>query len=111
MLHYLFAFLVGGTLTVLITYFEASGFPLVSRLAALFPIFTWLSYIFIGKLAGGNSISQHALFVLLGTLFAWVPYMFIIYYFAPKIGSEKTIILGLAVFVILALIFIKIYKG
>ena len=51
-MEYIFAFFVGGAITVLVTYFEASGFPLLSRLAALFPIFTWLSYIFIGNLSG-----------------------------------------------------------
>ena len=109
-IEYVFAFLVGGAVTVAITYFEASGYPLVSRLAALFPIFTWLSYLFIGKLSGGKAVSQHALFVLLGTIVAWLPYMFVIYYFAPKIGAMKAVLLGLVVFIILAVLFIKFYK-
>lgn len=109
MIEYIFAFLVGGLITLLITYLEANGSPKLSELAALFPIFTWVSYLFIGKLAGASQVSRHSLFVLLGTLFAWVPYMLIIYYFAPRIGATKAIILGLAVFLILAGIFIKIY--
>lgn len=108
--QYIFAFLAGGAVTVAITYFETSGFPLISRLAALFPIFTWLSYLFIGKLAGGRAVSQHALFVLLGTIVAWLPYMFAIYYFAPKIGATKAVLLGIVIFVILAVLFIKFYK-
>ena len=109
-MEYIFAFLVGGTLTVLITYFEASGSPFLSRLAALVPIFTWLSYLFIGKLSGASAVSKHSLFVLLGTIVAWIPYMFIIYYFAPKIGSSKAIVLGLIVFTVLATLFVKFYK-
>ena len=101
-MEYIFAFLVGGTITVLITYFEASGFPLLSRLAALFPVFTWLSYLFIGKLSGDTEVSRHSLFVLLGTIVAWIPYMFIVYYFAPKIGSTKAVLAGLVTFVVLA---------
>jgi len=110
LLEYIFAFLVGGSITAAITYFEASGYPLVSRLAALFPIFTWLSYIFIGNIAGNKEVSQHALFVLLGTIVAWIPYMLTIYYFAPKIGAMKAVLLGLVVFIILAVLFIKFYK-
>ncbi len=110
MVEYIFAFLVGGVVTVLITYFETSGFPLLSRLAALFPIFTWLSYLFIGRLSGAEAVSKHALFVLLGTIVAWLPYMLVIYYFAPKIGSGKAVMLGLLVFIILAAVFIKFYK-
>ncbi len=109
-MNYIFAFLVGGIVTVAITYFEISGFPLLSRLAALFPIFTWLSYLFIGRLDNGKAVSEHALFVLLGTIAAWLPYMFVIYYFAPKIGSDKAVFLGLLVFIILAVFYIKLYK-
>jgi uncharacterized membrane protein (GlpM family) len=109
--EYIFAFFVGGAITAAITYLEASGLPLLSRLAALFPIFTWLSYLFIGKIAGPEAVSKHALFVLLGTLFAWLPYMFVIYYFSPKIGPTSAILLGLTVFIILAMVFIRIYPA
>lgn len=110
MSEYIFAFFAGGAITVAITYFEASGYPLLSRLAALFPVFTWLSYLFIGRIAGPDAVSKNALFVLWGTIFAWLPYMFVIYYFAPRIGSTRAVALALAVFIILAIIFIKIYK-
>jgi uncharacterized membrane protein (GlpM family) len=111
MAEYIFAFLVGGAITAAITYFEASGWPLVSRLAALFPIFTWLSYLFIGKIAGSEAVSRHALFVLLGTIVAWLPYMFVIYYFSPRIGSTPAIMLGLTVFTVLAIAFTLMYPA
>jgi len=107
---YIFAFLAGGLVTLAITYFEASGWPIISRLAALFPIFTWLSYLFIGKLAGDEAVSRHALFILLGTIFTWLPYMLVIYLFAPRIGTMKAVMFGLLVFAILAIIFIKLYR-
>lgn len=109
MAEYVLVFFIGGGITVLITYLETGGYPLLSRLAALFPIFTWLSYLFIGKLSGAKAVSEHALFVLFGTIVAWLPYMFVIYYFSPKIGSGKAVALGLVVFVILAVVFIKFY--
>lgn len=110
MLGYIFSFIIGGTVTVAIVYFEASGMPLLSRLAALFPIFTWLSYLFIGKLSGPQAVSRHSLFVLLGTLVCWVPYMFVIYWLSPKIGSFKAIAAGIVIFLILALLFIKFQR-
>ena len=110
MFTYFFTFLVGGAITTAIVYFEASGFPLLSRLAALVPVFTWLSYLFIGEISGPKEVSSHALFVLLGTLVAWVPYMLAIYFLAPKIGSVKAILTGVIVFIALASIFIKYYK-
>ncbi len=111
MIDYIFAFFVGVIVTASITYFEIAGYPLISRLAALFPIFTWLSYIFIGNIEGPIAVSKHSLFVLLGTIFCWIPYMLVIHYMAPRIGSLKAILLALAIFVVLALIFIKFYKG
>jgi uncharacterized membrane protein (GlpM family) len=110
MIQYIFSFIVGGLVTTAIVYFEASGFPLLSRLAALVPVFTWLAYLLMGDISGPKEISSHALFVLLGTLVAWVPYMFTIYFMAPRIGSVKAILLGILVFLILATIFIKYYK-
>lgn len=110
MFQYIFTFIVGGAVTTAIVYFEASGFPLLSRLAALVPVFTWLAYLFLGSISGPKEVSSHALFVLLGTLIAWVPYMFTIYFMAPRIGSAKAILLGIFVFLVLATIFIKYYK-
>jgi len=107
---YLFTFIVGGLITTLIVYFEFSGFPLLSRLAALVPVFTWLSYLFIGEISGPREVSNHALFVLLGTIVAWIPYMLVIYFLAPRIGSVKAVLAGIVIFLILATIFVKLYK-
>ncbi len=108
---YLFSFLIGGIVTTAIVYFEASGFPLLSRLAALFPVFTWLSYLFIGDLQGPEAVSRHSLFVLLGTIVAWLPYMAVIWFLAPRIGSGKAIGIAIVVFLVLATAFVKLYKG
>ena len=110
MFQYIFTFIVGGIITTSIVYFESSGLPLLSRLAALVPVFTWLSYLFIGEISGPKEVSSHALFVLLGTIVAWIPYMLTIYFLAPRIGSFMAILAGITVFLILATIFVKFYK-
>ncbi len=107
---YLISFFAGGIITTGIIYFEAAGFPLLSRLAALFPVFTWLSYLFIGEFAGGDEVARHSLFVLLGTIFAWIPYMLTIYFLAPKLGSARAVFAGITVFLVCAAIFIRWYK-
>ncbi len=109
MTEYVLTFIIGGAITTAIVYLEAAGFPLLSRLAALFPVFTWLSYVFIGKLAGPQEVSRHSLFVLLGTLVAWVPYMLVIHFLAPRIGSGKAIAAAIAVFIVLASVFVRFY--
>jgi len=107
---YILIFMAGGFMTLLVTIAEASGHHYISEIAALFPTITFISYIFLGTLTDNLSVSRHAQFVLLGTLIAWVPYMITIWLFAPKIGTEKALCLGLVVFTILSFIFTKIFS-
>lgn len=101
-------FLTGGIVTVLIVLLEKSGYRLLSGLATLIPVFTLVSYIFIGETEGGIAVSKHSQFVLAGTLVSWVPYMLVISYLAPKIGSYKAIGIGMGVFTLLAIFFVVI---
>lgn len=110
-LNYLFSFLVGGTVTLIIVYGEASNSPLLSRIAALFPVFTWISYFFLSSMVSQTKLEKHVLFVLLGTLIAWVPYMLVFYFLIPKIGPNKALLSAMICFFILAFIFIKFYKA
>ena len=84
--------------------------PSTQYQSALFPIVTWLSYLFIGHIDGALAVSQHARFVMFGTLVAWMPYMFIIYYFAPRIGVTRAILFGIIVFLLLAFAFAAVYN-
>jgi uncharacterized membrane protein (GlpM family) len=102
MKNMLIYFFTGGIVTVLIVWLEQSGYRLLSGLAALMPVFTLVSYIFIGQTEGGTAVSKHSMFVLVGTLISWVPYMLVISYLAPKIGPAKAIASGMAVFFVLA---------
>ncbi len=107
---YLIAFFTGGTITAAVVALQSAGYPTLSGVAALFPIVTWLSYIFIGELSGAAAVSKHSLFVLLGTLIAWTPYMATIYYLSPRIGVNKAIVVALVVFFIVAFIYVTTYN-
>ena len=98
-------FITGGVFTVTIVTLEQSGFRLLSGLMALIPVFTLVSYIFIGQTQGGLAVSEHAKFVLWGTIVSWIPYMITVVYLAPKIGPTKAIIIGMIIFFVLATIF------
>ncbi len=103
--NYIIYFVTGGLFTVLIVAFQVSGHKTLSGLATLIPVFTLVAYFFIGKISGGQAVSQHAKFVLTGTLLSWVPYMLAVAYFAPRIGPYKAILVGLTIFFVLALSF------
>ena len=108
-LHYLFYFVVGGLVVSGVVFFEESGFTILSRIAMLFPVVSWLSYLFISDFGTPQQIAEHANFVLFGTIVAWIPYMYSIIYFAPKFGVAKAIGIALVVFLISAALFSYAY--
>jgi len=101
-------FLTGGVITTIIVVLEGIGQRTLSELTTLIPVFTLVAYFFIGQTKGGQAVGQHAKFVLVGTLISWVPYMLVVAYLAPKIGPNKAILAGLAVFFVLALVYIGV---
>ena len=106
----LLTFLIGGTVTTLISSFELSNNRLWSGFAALVPVFTLVSYIFIGQAKGGLAVSQNAKFVLVGTIVAWMPYMISLIVLAPRLGASKAIGIGLLVFSVLCALFMVIVE-
>ena len=103
---FLSSFFIGGLVTAAIVSLEESGMRVWSGVAALVPVFTLVSYVFIGASKDAAAVSQHSRFVLYGTLFSWVPYMFVIAYAAPRLGSTRSIGLGLLTFFVLAVAYV-----
>jgi uncharacterized membrane protein (GlpM family) len=101
-------FITGGLFTAIIVTLEEAGQRTLSGLATLMPVFTLVAYLFIGQTAGANAVSQHANWVLTGTLVTWVPYMLAIAYLAPKVGSHRAILASLGIFFVLALGYVAI---
>lgn len=95
-------FITGGVVTAAIVLLESGGQRILSGLAALVPIFTLVAYVFIGERQGSTAVSQHAWLVLVGTIVSWVPYMAAVAILAPKLGTNRAIIIGLGIFFILA---------
>jgi uncharacterized membrane protein (GlpM family) len=101
-----FNFAVGGTITALIVGFEESKMKTLSGIAALMPVFTLVSYFIMGASQDAKAISEHAKFVLWGTIIAWIPYMTAIAIYAPKLGTNKSILLGMAIFFACASVYV-----
>ena len=101
-------FITGGLFTTIIVALEESGQRTLSGFATLIPVFTLVAYFFIGQTQGSDAVGQHAKWVLVGTLVSWVPYMLSVVYLSPRIGSHNAILVGLAIFFVLALIYIMV---
>ena len=102
-------FLIGGTVTTLIVVLEESGYPWLSGIATLFPVFTWVSYLFLGANNNSNGVVMNAKFVLIGTIVAWIPYMLSIIYLTPKLGVTKSILISIGVFLVFASMYVLTY--
>jgi len=108
--YYLLYFLTGGTATALIIWLERSGNWLFSGFATLMPVFTVVTWLFIGGKQDGAVVSRLAWFVLYGTLFSWVPYIIAVAILAPKVGPHKAIPIGLGIFLVFALAYMQIVR-
>lgn len=108
MKNFIIYFLTGGIVTSVIVIAEKSGYRLLSGFAALVPVFTLVSYYFIGNIDGSVAVAQHSKFVLVGTIVSWIPYMITVALLSSKIGANKAISIGLIVFGILCLIYLLI---
>lgn len=95
-------FLTGGIFTTLIVLLEENGNRTWSGFVTLMPVFTLVSYFFIGQSSGGVAVSKHSMFVLVGTLVSWVPYMLAVAILSPHMPVNKAIGIGLIVFFVLA---------
>ena len=99
-------FMAGGIVTTLIVMLEEDNLRLWSGLAALMPVFTLVSYVFIGGSKGGAAVGEHSKFVLAGTIVSWIPFMIVVSLLAPKMGDNKDIASGLVVFFVLAVAYV-----
>ncbi len=54
-----FSFILGGSMTAAIVGLEESGHRILSGFATLVPVFTLVSYVFIGDSRGGAAVSAH----------------------------------------------------
>ncbi|MEM3369512.1 MAG: hypothetical protein QXZ69_00205 [Candidatus Micrarchaeia archaeon] len=107
--NYLFYFVVGGLVVSIVVFLEESGYTLLSRIALLFPIITWVSYLFIGNFGTPQQVADSAKFVLFGTIVAWIPYMLSIIYLSPRLGVDHAILVALIVFIAIASIYSYVY--
>lgn len=106
MLRYLAYFLTGGITVTLIVLFAEMGRPFLSGLAIVFPAVTVISFYFIGRVAGPVSVAATARSALYTSAVVWVPYILTVIYFAPRVGVNRAIILGIGVFLVVGTVWV-----
>ncbi|MBI4344610.1 MAG: GlpM family protein [Euryarchaeota archaeon] len=100
MLRYLAYFLTGGLTVTLVVLMAEMGRPFLSGLVIVFPAVTVISFYFIGRAAGPESVVATAKSALYTSAVVWVPYILAVIYFAPRVGVTRALFLGIAVFLV-----------
>jgi uncharacterized membrane protein (GlpM family) len=77
------------------------GHPLLAGVVTLFPSITVISFYFIGRSAGNEAVASTAKSCLL-SLSIWVPYVLTVIWLSPRIGTNKALLIGVFIFIILA---------
>jgi len=101
MIQYLLYFLVGGTVVTAISLLAERGHPLLAGVVTLFPSITLISFYFIGRSAGNEAVAATAKSCLI-SLSIWVPYVLTVIWLSPRIGTNKALVIGVLIFIILA---------
>ena len=109
-LDYFLYFLIGGSIVSLTVFLAKQGYPLLSGIALIFPSYTLLSFLLIGRNVGNAAVIESAKSALLCTFIAWVPYVLIIIYLTQKWGLNNALIIGVSIFLVITLIWIYL-KG
>ena len=96
-------FVLGGAIIAAITYFASIGKGFMAAFVATLPSTSIITFIFTYLEGGNQGVVSYAKGLLV-FLPAWLGYVSVIIFTLEKIGIAKTLILGLAVFLVLALI-------
>ena len=107
-LKYLIYFILGGSIVVLATYFGSEKKGIIAAFFAMFPFVTAFTMYTIYTAAGSEALIYYVKGLLLLTP-AWIIYLIIVFYLAPKYDFWISLIIGVIVYVIIASFFVFKY--
>jgi uncharacterized membrane protein (GlpM family) len=106
MLEYALYFLIGGGIVSVVVWLARQGHPFLSGMALVFPSVTLVSMYFIGKTAGDEAVAASARSAISSTFIVWLPYITTVAYLSPRVGVNRALAVGLALFLILVFLWI-----
>ena len=110
MLRYLAYFLMGGLTVTLVVLLAEMSHPFLSGMAIVFPAVTVISFYFIGRAAGPEAVTVTARSALYTSAVVWVPYILTVIYFAPRVGVNRAILMGIGVFLAVGSLWVYINR-
>lgn len=110
MIKYLLYFLVGGSIITSAALLAELGHPFLGGILMVLPNLSLVGFYFVNKVAGSSAVLVTVKSSLLGTIFVWPVYMISILFLIPKLGVNKSLVIGLIISLFLAFIFILLCK-
>jgi uncharacterized membrane protein (GlpM family) len=107
-LKYLIYFILGGLVVTLATYFGSEKKGLLAAFFAMFPFVTAFTIYTIYSAAGSEAVIYYIKGLLILTP-AWVIYLIIVLYLAPKYDFWISLAIGVIIYMIIASIFVLKY--
>jgi uncharacterized membrane protein (GlpM family) len=103
-------FLIGGSVTALTAYFASQGRGILSAFVTTLPLLTIFSFLIISAEVGSQTVQEYARGLLLFTP-PWVCYVVVVMLGTGRMGLARSLVLGVALFVLLSLLLQKALPG
>lgn len=105
---YLIYFILGGFIVTVATYFGSERQGLIAAFFAMFPFVTAFTLFTIYSAAGLDAVSSYVRGLLLLTP-VWILYLICVLFLLPKYDFWVSIVVGVVIYLIIALILIWVY--
>ena len=107
-IKYILYFLIGGTVTAVVTYFASHARTVVAAFFANLPVLTLITFLTVYYEAGQKAVVPYA-YGLIIMLFPWLAYISAVIFLTPRIGVIPSLLLGISLYLVLAyiIIFVK----
>ncbi len=104
-IKYVVYFILGGFIVAIATYFGSEKQGLLAAFFAMFPFVTAFTLFTVYSVAGLDAVSSYITGLLILTP-VWILYLICILYLLPKYGFWVSIVAGIVIYLVIALILI-----
>lgn len=110
MIKYLLYFLVGGFIITSTALLAEIGHPFLGGILLVLPNLSLVAFYFINKVVGDSAVIIAVKASLLGTIFIWPAYMLSLIFLIPKIGVNRSLVIGFFISLFLAILFVLFFR-
>ncbi len=105
-LKFILYFIIGGSILTLVTYYGSKDKGILAAFIALFPMVSLMSILTIYSEAGSLPVLDYVKGLLILTP-VWIIFLLCLLYLLPRTGLFVAICIGIAVYVIIAVLLIN----